>query len=64
MASTTLPPEQRKKILRVLFVSLLLDLVRPSDLALVTLLTKLHVTDIFHLHPASLPLLIDILPLP
>jgi hypothetical protein len=63
MTSTTLPPEQRKKILRVLFVSLLLDLVRLTSNS-VLIDTANQLTDILYLHPTTLPLPTHFLPLP
>jgi len=46
-------PQQRKKILRVLFISLLLDLV--SAKLVLPSAKKLTKSDLIHFHPPSLP---------
>ena len=64
MASGTLPVSAalRKKVLKVLFISLLLDLVRHPMPPLVLHATRLTGVDIIHLHPAPVPQAHRVLP--
>lgn len=64
MASNTLPPAQRKKILRVLFISLLLDLVGLILDVTLLRLTDTLVLDIVHLHSSPVPLATYLLSIP